>query len=246
MRRWLGALTIMAIVAVFGAVRLPPMPSQAAVASRLPLPASLKAAPQIDPRRRPVLNTVRPVAVPKPVAPLPVVSSAPAPAPAPRPAPAAPAVFDPQAEGQAALARIHYPYQRLGYAIAFHGPLTGFLGLTDCSSHHVDVYIRPSETADQVAFVTAFELAHAVDCGFNTTATRSAWASIRGFPGGATWFPSCTCSEDEFGSGDFSDVFATWLVGSGGWPWRSRLAPPPSSSELSALMPYLLPAAIAG
>lgn len=238
-------MTILVTVAVFGAVRLPPMPSQAAVADRFPVPASLHGKPQIDPRRHPVANPVRAVAaptptLPRPVAPLPVVS----PAPAPRPAPAP--VFDPQAEGQAALARIHYPYQRLGYAIAFHGPLNGFLGLTDCTAHHVDVYIRPSESADQVAFVTAFELAHAVDCGFNTSATRAAWASVRGFPSGWTWFPSCTCSEDEFGSGDFSDVFATWLVGSGGWPWRSRLAPTPGAAELSALMPYLLPAAIAG
>ncbi|HZT65293.1 MAG TPA: hypothetical protein VFA11_05845 [Acidimicrobiales bacterium] len=183
--------------------------------------------------------------------PLPTPPPAPAPKPAPpappAPAPAAPPPpSTPDGMGAAALARIHYPFQRLGYSIAFHGTLQGYLGLTDCTNHHIDVYVRPSESLDQVTFVTAFEMAHAVDCSFTSDSGRAAWASIRGFPAGWMWYPPCVCSEDNYGSGDFSDVFATWLAGPGGWPWRSRLAPAPDAAELARLMPYLLPASVQG
>ena len=74
-----------------------------------------------------------------------------------------------------------------------------------------------------------------------TDAKRAEWAQIRGFAPGWTWFPSCLCTEDNFGSGDISMVFATWLVPDSGYRWRSNLAGPPPS--MSPLLPYLQPPA---
>jgi hypothetical protein len=47
------------------------------------------------------------------------------------------------------------------------------------------------------------------------------------------------CSEDSYGSGDISMVFASWLVPDGGYRWRSNLAPPPSAEQMQQLLPYL-------
>lgn len=158
----------------------------------------------------------------------------------------APASDSPSSVGTAALATIHYPYERLGYQIQFLPPRSGYLGMTYCGQHLVQVYVNPDESVGTVSFITAFEIAHAVDCTFNTAATRAAWAQARGFSAGAAWFPPCSCSEDDYGSGDFADVFATWLEGPQWWKWRSNLAPPPTPEQLLALMPELEPPALFG
>ena len=181
--------------------------------------------------------------------PAPPTTAAPRPAPAPvrattaaAPAPAPAAT--PQSTGEAALARLDYPWQRLGYQVIFQGSNSGLLGKTDCGAKQVFIYVRPTQSVTQVAFVTAFELGHAVDCGTMSDSRRAEWAGIRGFAPGWTWFPSCVCSEDNFGSGDISMVFANWLVPNSGYRWRSNLAGAPSGAQLSQLMPYLRPASV--
>ena len=156
-----------------------------------------------------------------------------APQPAPAPAPTTPAEV-----GAAALASLDYPWQRLGYSVTFEGANSGLLGKADCGTHQITVYVRPTQTIQQVAFVAAFELGHAVDCGTMTTERRAQWAAIRGFAPGWTWFPGCLCTEDNFGSGDISMVFANWLV-PGGHRWRSNLAGPPSAEQMQQLLPFL-------
>lgn len=151
-----------------------------------------------------------------------------------------------QQAGALALSHLNYPYQRLGYDIEFLPPRSGFLGMTYCSEHRIEVYVSPDEPLGLVSFVTAFEIAHAVDCTFNSPASRAQWANIRNFSPSTAWFPPCTCSEDNYGSGDFSDVFATWQAGPQWWRWRSNLAPPPTSDELTQLMPELEPTALSG
>jgi hypothetical protein len=137
--------------------------------------------------------------------------------------------------GTSAMALLRNPIAGLGYTLEFQGPMSGYLGLTNCSSKQIDVYVEASQTVQQVAYITAFEMAHAVDCVHNTTARRAAWQAIRGSSG--TWFPSCACSENAFGSGDFSDAFATWQVGHV-YGWRSDVAAP-GPSQMQALVPYL-------
>jgi hypothetical protein len=131
--------------------------------------------------------------------------------------------------GAAALSRLRYPIAALGYQVTFVPGRSGLLGKTNCTTHLVTVYVRSYQSVEQVAFVTAFELAHAVDCGHLTDASRAAWAATRGFRPGWTWFPSCTCAEDRYGSGDFAMVFARWLTGTTPYGWRST--PDPQRAE---------------
>jgi hypothetical protein len=147
----------------------------------------------------------------------------------------APVVTD-SAIGNQALALISYPWTKLGYTLAFHGPRAGFYGLTDCHAHTIDIYVTPSQTVVQVAYITAFEIGHAIDCAHLTDGHQTSWPVARGFHLSGSWFPSCSCSEDNFASGDFSEVFARWQVGPA-YAWRSNLAPAPTAAQLAALIP---------
>ena len=131
---------------------------------------------------------------------------------------------------------IRYPWTKLGYPIAFHGPKAGFLGLTDCRTHHIDIYVAKGQSVAQVAYVTAFEIGHAIDCSNQVPGHQAEWPTLRGFHYAGPWYPSCSCSEDRFASGDFAEVFARWQVGAF-YPWRSTLAPPPNAAQLSTLVP---------
>jgi hypothetical protein len=145
----------------------------------------------------------------------------------------------PAQRGAEALGRVDYPWQHLGFSITFDGPNDGLLGKADCNTDRIFIYVRPQQSVEQLAFVIAFELGHAVDCNFMDDGTRADWASIRGFHPGWRWFPGCVCAEDDFGSGDISMVFAHWLVPDGGYRWRSNLAPVPSPEQMQRLLPYL-------
>ena len=208
-----------------------------------PAPVEVEADAPVAPAPEVTTTTVAPTTTTTTAAPVLVAAAAapaPASAPAPAPAPPAPTATTPQEKGAQALAMIDYPWQRLGYSVTFEGPNPGLLGKADCNTDQIWIYVRPNQSIRQIAFVTAFELGHAVDCGFMTDQTRAEWAGIRGFHDGWTWFPSCVCTEDDFGSGDISMVFATWLVPDGGYGWRSNLAPQPDAAQLDRLMPYLV------
>jgi hypothetical protein len=138
--------------------------------------------------------------------------------------------------GNQALALISYPWTKLGYTLTFHGPKAGVFGLTDCHTHNIDIYVTASQTVAQVAYITAFEIGHAVDCAHLADGHQSSWPVARGFHLSGSWFPSCSCSEDNFASGDFSEVFARWQVGPA-YAWRSDLAPAPTPAQLATLIP---------
>ena len=133
---------------------------------------------------------------------------------------------------------IRYPWAQLGYQVVFHGPRAGFLGLTDCTGRHIDIYVTAGQTVAQVEFATAYEIGHAVDCTYTSPAREAEWPALRGFHLFGPWFPDCSCSEDAFASGDFAEVFARWQAGSV-YPWRSTLAPAPTPAELAALVGFL-------
>lgn len=177
---------------------------------------------------------------PAPAAPTTTTSTPPGASVPPAPLASEPATGPAPSVGNEALTLIGFPWTRLGYSLSFTGPTSGLLGLTTCATHSITIYVRPTQTVGQVAFVTAYEIAHAVDCTYNTAPTRARWAALRGFGNGVSWFPPCTCNEDDYGSGDFADVFATWQMGFQ-YQWRSALAPPPGPAEMSELKPYLEP-----
>jgi hypothetical protein len=258
----LGLVVVFAVLAVANEVTsaAPDVAKGTPVAAELPTSTSVAAGHQAPLRVTttmvaPTTTTVAPTTTSTTAAPAPkpapavvakktptpsaaaaTVASAAAPTPAPAPAPEP---TTPEAKGQAALGIVgaSYPWQKLGYGITYTGENPGLLGKANCSTHQITIYVRSSQTVRQVAFVTAFELGHAVDCGHMNDQKRAEWAQLRGFAPGWTWFPSCLCTEDNYGSGDISMVFANWVVPNGGYRWRSNLAGPPPSMQ--PLIPYL-------
>ena len=212
-------------------------PAATMVPATMPAPPTTAATPAA---LTPAATIAAPATIPSPAPAGPVPPAAAAPVTGASRAPAAPVApaVSPGVIGAQALARISYPWARLGYQLAFHGPKDGFLGLTNCSTHHIDIYVTPDQTVAQVTFVTSFEIAHAVDCTYTSPAREAEWPVLRGFRLRGAWFPSCSCSEDAFPSGDFAEVFARWQAGAA-YPWRSTLAPAPSAAQLAALVPFL-------
>src|ERR1039458_6589337 len=128
-------------------------------------------APQVE---RPIVDTQSDATIatetPAASAPMtvpPTTIAVPAPAPSGTPTsgpPATTVVTTTSAIGTRALGLIRYPWTKLGYPIFFHGPKAGFFGLTDCQARRIDIYVASGQTVAQVAYVTAFEIAHAIDC----------------------------------------------------------------------------------
>jgi hypothetical protein len=96
----------------------------------------------------------------------------------------------------------------------------------------ITVFVRPTDTAPLVAVSIAHELGHLIDWRYLTDADRQAWLQERGRPD-AAWWTCDSCSDYRFGSGDFAETFAAWVVGP--FDYRSQLAPLPDSAQLARL-----------
>ena len=189
----------------------------------------------------------QPVVTPVPPAP---TTTVPAPAAAP-PAPvraaapqstaSVPPPPDPSTpEGRisAAMARISYPWQQLGYRIIFLGPQAGISGRTSPRSMgFIDIYVRPDESVDTLAHVIAHEIGHAVDLTYGNDQRRALWERLRGITA-QSWFTCSMCQDFSTPAGDFAETFAFWQLHDYS---RSQLAPAPSPTELSQLAPLFGP-----
>ncbi|MBV8162382.1 MAG: hypothetical protein JO265_15795, partial [Acidimicrobiia bacterium] len=124
-----------------------------------------------------------------------------------RPAPAGGAVppRDPRTpDGRiaAALGRIDYPWQQLGYRIVFLGPESGLFGRTSPRElGTIEIYVRPDENVDTLAHVIAHEIGHAVDLVYGTDQRRSLWMALRGISPRA-WFTCSMCQDFTTPAGD--------------------------------------------
>ena len=180
-----------------------------------------------------------------------VLTAAPLPASAPVTSPAPPAVtesattiptpdpsdFSPgweQRWGQAALARISYPWRELGYSVTFLSGQPGLLAKTIPSSHTIQVFVRQGETFDRMAHALAHELGHAVDLTYNNAGRRAQWRQLRGIDESLPWF---LWGGRDYASpaGDFAETFAYWQVGPSDY---SDFGPP---KDLAALLPLFYP-----
>jgi hypothetical protein len=116
-----------------------------------------------------------------------------------------------------------------GWQIRFLPGRAGIRGATFPDTSVIEIYVRASDTPNDLAHVIAHELGHAVDVSRFSDADRSAWKAARGIALDASWFPSGAGAADYLTpAGDWAESFASWLVGSG---WFSKLGPPPNVAQ---------------
>ena len=162
-------------------------------------------------------------------------TSAPAPAPTSAPAPA----MTIQQRGEAALARLTYPYQQLGYTIVFLPGMPGYFGRGFHEQRRIEVYVRSNESDDELAHIVAHEIGHAVDWLYHTPARDREWLLIRGVDPTTEWAPCPFCTDFGAPSGDFAETFALWQLGR--TTFASTLAPRPTPAQLQELSKLFYP-----
>ena len=140
-----------------------------------------------------------------------------------------------ESRGAAALALIDYPWQRTGYAMVFAGPNDNLLGLTEPSRKRITIYLRPTQTTNDVVRIIGHEIGHAVDFTMTRDAERADYRRIRGLDD-RPWYPTCgSCPDYASPAGDWAETFAYWLLGDGSF--NSQLAGRPTAAQLAALKP---------
>ena len=242
----LGA-SALAVPTVGGAVVLTAASGPTAVADGPP-PPSASAPPT---RQRPSAHLAPPVAQPfseaPPPPPAPVTADLVAPPPVvtpPLPPPATvPVTLAPASDvvrAGAVLRGLDYPWQRLGFSIAFLGPRRGALGAAFLEERRIEIYVRPEQGQLELAHVIAHEIGHAVDFTYGTPDRRAEWMRLRGLDPAWPW-PACPgCPDYATPAGDFAEVFAYWLAGPGSG-FKGRLAGPPLPADLEVLVPFFWP-----
>ncbi|MEY2474820.1 MAG: hypothetical protein QOG87_135 [Actinomycetota bacterium] len=138
--------------------------------------------------------------------------------------------------GAAALARLDYSLDLIGYRVDFLPGRAGYLGMTFPERRVIEIYVRDGLTVEDVARNTAHEVGHAFDFTHSTGATRLLYKQIRGIDG-AAWLTCRGCTDLSTPAGDFAETFAYWLM-DGEFPSRSQLGNgSPDVAQLQRLAP---------
>jgi hypothetical protein len=137
---------------------------------------------------------------------------------------------------ETALSLLPIPWQRLGYEIVFMPPRVGFRAMTFPMKHRIEIYARPQDELDLLAYDIAHELGHAIDLTHNTAKTRREWMQARGIAADTAWFGCDRCSDYNTPAGDFAETFA--LILTGPKYFRSRIAPRPTPEEVALLLKF--------
>ena len=135
-----------------------------------------------------------------------------------------------QSVGEAALAQIDYPIDKLGWSVQFLSGRSGYLGLAIGEERRIEIYVRSTHGVSDVAHTLAHELGHAVDLTYGSAYRRREYRRLRGFSSDHTWFGCDACTDYATPAGDFAEVFEYWLLGGG--DYRSQLAGAPDSTTL--------------
>jgi hypothetical protein len=96
----------------------------------------------------------------------------------------------------------------------------------------IEIYVRPTDTAEALARVVAHELGHAVDLTRNDALDRARWRTARGIAPTVPWWPDGTADDFATVSGDFAEAFAAWQTGVVS---RSEVAGQPTADQLALL-----------
>jgi len=137
---------------------------------------------------------------------------------------------------KAVLSLIRYPYHKLGYEIVFVGPRPGYRAMTLSNKHRIEVYVRPGDRPELLAYDLAHELGHAFDLEYNNSERRTRWRQLRGIEASMPWFGCNRCPDYDTPAGDFAETFAYLLLGPGNY--HSRMAEPPDDAEVRALAAF--------
>jgi len=165
----------------------------------------------------------------------PVAATATPPAPLAAPAAATPnASVDLIARAQA---MVHYDYidALRGWSIEFVGPRDGFRGATFPASHVVQIYVRRSENASELAHTLAHELGHAIDVTYFDDQDRAQFNVARGRDAASAWWVAPSADDFASGAGDWAECFA-WTVTNGAGGFFSKLGPAPDSATKALVM----------
>jgi hypothetical protein len=138
-----------------------------------------------------------------------------------------------QERGEAALRRLSYPYQQLGYTIEFLPGMPGYFGRGFHEQHRIEIYVRNSQSDADLAHVVAHEIGHAVDWMYHTPARDRQWLLLRGVDPATEWAPCPFCPDFGAPSGDFAESFALWQLGQ--TSFAGTLAPRPTAAQLQEL-----------
>ncbi|HUR79057.1 MAG TPA: hypothetical protein VMZ22_14000 [Acidimicrobiales bacterium] len=210
------------------------------------LPYSDSKAREAIPSTAPTTTTSTTLAPPPPPPPPPTTPTTTRPAPQPpraktpqataAPRPVVVTVPPAQQRGEAALAKIDFPWQRLGYTISFEPGRQGYLGLTDSANRSIRIFVRANESMDTLARTIAHEIGHAVDFETITNDEAANYIAIRGINATPqTWFGCNGCTDYQTAAGDFAETFQYWLLGDG--QYFSQMGPKPTSEQLAQLAP---------
>ena len=137
---------------------------------------------------------------------------------------------------EAILALIHYPWEELGFNIAFLGSRFGYRAMTLTARRRIEVYLRPGESASQQAFDLAHELGHAFDLKYNDDARRRKWRELRDIKVSTPWFGCDACPDYSTPAGDFAETFAFLLLGPGNF--HSLIASLPTIDKVPDLAAF--------
>ena len=131
---------------------------------------------------------------------------------------------------------IPFPWQKLGYEIAFLDPKPGYRAMTIPGKGRIEIYMRPGESALPQAYDLAHELGHAFDLKYNNPERRRLWLQLRGIDPSTPWFGCSRCADYGTPAGDFAETFALLLLGPGNY--HSSIAQPPPSKQIPALTAF--------
>lgn len=139
-----------------------------------------------------------------------------------------------QRVGEQALARLSYPWRQklAGWTVVFLPGRPGLLGGTWTYEQRIEVYVRDSQTPEEVAFTLAHEMGHAVDVTLMSEQMRQQWKDARGIDVSVPWWVDSGATDFSSGSGDWAEAFAVWQVGGVS---HTRVAPQPDAAHLALL-----------
>lgn len=138
-----------------------------------------------------------------------------------------------QQRGSQALASLHRPVAH-GWTVRFAVYRGRYVGFADATKKVVTLWVKPTDSQQNLRITLAHELGHVLDYTRLTEARRADYLEIRGRGGyRGRWYPCDGCEDYAAAAGDFAEVYAYWLAGAG--DFRSRFAAAPDRAQLDRL-----------